>query len=232
MLILDLRAIDTDSPYAGGVKLPRRLAFLRPEAADALHALQAEHGRAVLTDAFRSPESSLQAMTEKRGVQPPGFSLHNFGIAIDVDVESTMKRWKCSYETLLDRFAAHGFWCHRPDRKRGFEDWHFNFLAPAAQAAPYLARRRGGEARTWALAGEARIVDLFGASFVVDARRAQEILAKLGLYRGTVDGILGPRSSAAIQAFQRSWAIRDVSGCLDERTQRVMALVAAEERIV
>jgi len=230
MLILDLRPIDTDSPYAGGVKLPRRLAFLRPEAADALHALQADHGRMVLTDAFRSPEASLQAMTEKRGVQPPGFSLHNFGIAIDVDVTSTMKRWACSYETLLRRLAEFGFFCHRPDLKRGSEDWHFNYFGDAAPK--YLARIRAGEARTWALPGEDRIVDLFGASFVVEPKRAQEILARLGMYQGEIDGIFGPRSRAALQAFQRAWAIRDVSGNLDARTQRVLAVVTAERRIV
>jgi hypothetical protein len=225
-LRLPLRAIDVDSPYAGGVRLPARLAFLRPEAAQAIALVQGLYGRIILTDAFRSPESSLQAMTEKRGVMPPGFSGHNFGLSIDVDVDGTMKRWGCSYAELVERLAEVGFYCHRPDGRRGFEDWHFNWFG--AQAAAYLAQRRAPEARTWALPLESLIVDLYADGFIVSPSEAQTILARLRMYAGEIDGIIGPRSRAAIQAFQRAWAIRDVSGALDTRTQRVMALVGAE----
>jgi hypothetical protein len=50
--------------------------------------------RVVVSDMFRSPEASLSAMQRKSGVQPPSYSRHNYGQAIDLAVSETLKRMK------------------------------------------------------------------------------------------------------------------------------------------
>lgn len=228
MLRLKLRAIHVDDCYPATPELPPKMAQLYPEAANAITALQEHLGqRIVLSDAFRTPESSLQAMGEKRGVAPPGFSGHNFGLAVDVDVEMMLKRLSYPYIALLELMESFGWHCHRRDRARGMEDWHFNFLG--ADAAMLLARAT--KPMSWGAPVEARVVELYGPQLVLTATEAQVILARLRLYQGAPDGVVGPRTRQAISAFQRAWKLPD-DGELNARTQRVLAVVGADRVLV
>lgn len=55
-----------------------------------------------------------------------------------------------------------------------------------------------------------------------DVRQAQEMLNALGYDAGPADGLMGPRTRAAIEAFQRDYG-RQATGTLDDRTLRVLA---------
>src|SRR5690349_9147621 len=105
----------------------------------------------VVSDMFRTAEASLAARAKKAGVQPPSFSHHNYGRAIDLDVGDSIARLRAAEQTFdpgdgdpvtvrdkrgLDLWlAARGWFCFRGDHKTGKskahpadESWHFDFL--------------------------------------------------------------------------------------------------------
>lgn len=52
-------------------------------------------------------------------------------------------------------------------------------------------------------------------------RKAQQVLSELGLYTGAVDGLTGPKTEAAIRAFQSEMDL-DVTGKLDTATMKAI----------
>lgn len=213
---------------AGPGTLPERFRYLWPPAADAFGLLELDTGGLVYSDILRSAEESLAAMQRKAGVQPPGFSGHNFGFSVDVAVDETMKLRSWDYERLSKELEAHGWYCHRRDGVRGYgksESWHFNYLGPGG--GKYLVLARPG---AWAAPLEARVQDVYGTALRLTDAELQACLKKLGMYAGDVDGMVGPLSKQAIGAFQRAWRLPE--GPADDRTRRVLAFVAAERVIV
>ena len=59
----------------------------------------------------------------------------------------------------------------------------------------------------------------------------QRMLAKLGLYTGAIDGLIGERTQLATRAFQRRWGLT-VDGLLGARTRRTLAYIACDRVIV
>ena len=212
----------------GPNSLPRRFRLLHPRAAEGFVALEKDTGGLIYTDILRSAEESLHAMQAKSGVQAPGFSGHNFGFSFDVAVEQTMQAHGWSYVELLSKLKMHGWHCHRRDGEAGYklsEMWHFNFFG--SDAPKYLGYSKLG----WTAPLEHLLQDTYGADFALDAAGVQTCLAKLHMYAGPIDGLLGPLSSQGIKAFQRAWLLT-VNGEADAHTQRVLAFVAAEREIV
>jgi hypothetical protein len=209
--------------------LPERMRFLHPSAAPSF--IKHKLDKIRVSDMFRSAEASLNAMQNKSGVQPPAYSAHTYGLAVDVDVSNTLRanRWK--YPDLLAFMAENQWYCYRRDGARGREDWHFTFLGPDPQAIlaeldprPWLGRR------TWSRAAEMAIQQRYAGKFSMDTRDVQEALIRMRLYHGAVDGKLGPLSMRAIQLFARTWRLpADASA---PRFQRVLSYVSAETAIV
>lgn len=215
-----------DPAYKG--RVPFRARLLALEAAASLMRLEADSGGLVYTDIYRSPDASLLALKTKRGVQPPGFSPHNFGYAIDLDVGAVLRRKGWRFPELEEFMESHGWYCHVRDHDgTKSENWHWNFLA--ARAPVYLMAAERDQPRTWHLPIEHLIVDKHGEDFKLTPQRAQAALKQLGMYDGEIDGIIGPLSKEAIAAFQRAWQIYEKG--LGERTQRVLAVVTAEKAI-
>lgn len=218
-----------DGPDYKG-RVPRRARFLEPDAAASLLKLVAKCPWLVFTDVYRSPEASLAARRSKRGVQPPGFSAHNFGFAFDLDVGACLRGGKLRYAELLEELAAFFWFCHRRDLDQtAAESWHFNYLG---ERAPELLDLTDLDAPgTWSRPVERRIVDEYGASFALSDAGVQRALAGLGMYRGDADGKLGPLSREAVGAFQRAWGLAD-DGVAGPRTRRVIAVVSAQVELV
>lgn len=63
--------------------------------------------------------------------------------------------------------------------------------------------------------------DSGGSSGKSMVRKAQQVLGELGLYTGAVDGLTGPRTKAAIKAFQSQMGL-DVTGKLDIATMQAI----------
>lgn len=209
---------------AGPNTLPDRFRRLEPDAADALLALEQDTGGLIYTDVFRTAEESLAARKRKVGVAAPGWSGHNYGFSVDVAVEETLQLRGWKYADLLAAMEAHGYHGHRRDGVTGYrqmECWHFNYFG--SRAAAFL--QHAGE--SWSAPVEHLIEDTYGEVLKLDVRKAQAALAKLRMYSGDVDGVAGPITRQSVMAFQRAWLLVP-HGELDARTQRVLALVAAE----
>jgi hypothetical protein len=226
MLTLKLEALPADRVKGiykiGGVegRMPARALFLHPAAAPSFLEMT---DRLVCSDIFRTAEASLAAVKANRGAQPPGYSAHNFGLAIDLDVKATMKNIPLANKEQLDFFMeVKGWFCHRRDHTMDSESWHYTFLGVGADVSPRV--------KTIVNYTEARILEVYGKSFSPDDAECQRLLQKLRIYSGEVDGKIGPQSKAAIGVFQRGWGLTE--GPLDAKTRRTLALVAADRAIV
>ena len=202
--------------------LPERARYLHPDAARAFLQANAAYKLRV-SDMLRSAESSLAAMQAGRGAKPPGFSGHNYGLSVDLDVDWMLRRGGAFKDKEhLDEFMnANGWFCHRGDHKLEFECWHYNYF-------PFKYDQSG---KSSASTLEAQIIDLYGPGFKLDAAGAQAALKKLGMYSGAIDGKFGTLSREALRAFARAWNLpeQDVIG---QATARTLAFVAAEQVLV
>jgi len=196
-----------------------RLAYLHPEAAELLSLLERETGGLVYSDMYRDAGGSLEAHRAKSGVQPPGYSAHNYGLAFDLAIDDTLRRLGCSYHELLDRLAAHGWYCYRRDRERGREDWHFNYLGPR----PIFLGAATSVPSTWSHVAEANIISRYPElARRMEPNEIQEALAVLFYYPGIIDGELGPVTTDAAHRFAHAWDT-DPHGTRFERTLRFVA---------
>lgn len=203
-------------------QFPARLSLLEPGAAKAYQTAAKALSMRV-SDMWRSAEDSLKARASKAGVQPPGFSLHNYGLAIDIAVDAVLAATKLTKVELDREMAGHGWYCHRADSKRGSEDWHYNHLGPRSAAERFLLAAKGGNR---APAGEARLMALYGDQLRLTPAETQEALVALKLYTGKVDGILGAKSADGLRQFQTAWQL-PVTGLLDAKTERTLVFVSA-----
>ncbi len=206
-------------------RMPPRALFLEPEAADSFTTQLLD--RAVVSDVLRSAESSLNAVRRGRGAQAPGFSAHNYGKAIDLDVKATMKALGLKTKAELDAWMERrGWYCHRRDHRMDSESWHFNFLGVGYVVSP---RQRSTGADV-----EALIVQRYGADMAPSDAECQAMLASLRMYSGAIDGIVGDLTKEAVRVFQRAWASKRVAetGKLDAATRRTLAFVTASREVV
>lgn len=214
MKLVVVRTPTWKSPYGRNgalVSLPSRMRWLHPIALESLLLLGSG---LIFTDVFRSPAASLEARKRKRGVQKPGHSAHNFGLAVDLDVGRTLsqnatRRWD---KAMLDTEMLKAGWrCYRADHALNKpESWHYSFGADGHGSA----------------AIEQIIQRSYRHHLKLRTKDAQLALASLRLYQGGIDGIIGPQSRAAIEVFQRGWLL-PVTGELDEETQRLLAVASA-----
>lgn len=207
-----------------GTEFPARMSYMLSEAAKAY----AEAAKALslrVSDMFRTAEESLRARAQKAGVQPPGFSAHNYGLAIDIDTDGVLKANKMTKPQLDKAMESYGWFCHRKDGKRGMEDWHYNFFGVGPAAKPWLDACAKSTVRSSGI--EAKIQATFGDQLKLTNEEAQVALAKMKYYSGEIDGIFGGGSKQALMAFQRAWRL-PATGTLDAKTERTLAYVSAE----
>jgi hypothetical protein len=179
-------------------EMPSRALWLAPDAALSYGVMADE---VVVSDMFRSADSSLVARKAGRGAAAPGRSSHNYGRAIDVDIKATMGRLAMRRKVDLDAWlAARGWWCWRGDHELDREAWHY-FYSP--DGVDY----QRGNAVAWWGAELARLHPL-----AWHTARRQTALAYLGIYSGQLDGKAGPLTRQALAAFGRAW------GASDDRT--------------
>lgn len=198
---------------ASKTRFPRRMSYLHPNAAE--HFLSVNHdsgGNIVLSDMYRTAAASLSARypiskwLPRRSIQPPGYSAHNFGLAIDVAVSETLKRMNMTKSEFDFFMADHGWWCHRLDHLRGSEDWHYNYLGIS-----HLHDKRD---RRTAPAVERLIQQLY-------ANEWNNI---------DVDECLDLCAMPDVKMFQRDWYLK-VDGIVGPKTKRLLWLVSEEKKL-
>ncbi len=194
-----------------GAALPARMRYLHPAALAALAPLA---GRLVFSDVYRSPTSSIVALRGKTGVARPGFSAHNFGLAVDLDIGASCWARRGDKAGLDAAMLAAGWRCFRGDHRPKAEAWHYTFGAPQSGSP-----------------GVGQAIDHYYApsTWSLPAPEIQSCLKKLGLYDGEIDGDLGRLSKAAIEVFKRGWMISEPG--VGPTTLRTLAVVSAEIEI-
>ena len=200
--------------------LPERMRRLDAEAAESFRRDLA--GNVVVSDMFRSAEASLWAIENRKGAQPPGWSGHNYGRCIDLDIRATLEHMGLRSKRELDQWMiARGWYCHRRDHRMRHEAWHYN----------YLGKDGGGwlsdEDRRTNAGLQRLLASKYGAAWELTVVETQRALAQLRFYSGAIDGDFGPISQAACKAFQRGWGLSP-DGVPGPLTQRTLAYVTAE----
>jgi hypothetical protein len=205
---------------------PATMSLMHPSAAFAYLATEQHFGQQLrVSDMFRSAVQSLNAMKQKTGVQPPGFSAHNYGFAIDIDVDDCLKRFKLDKRGLDAEMEKNGWFCHRRDSKLASECWHYNYLIDRDTIK--LAGKSPG---LWSAPVEAQMQSVYGSQMGMTVVQIQEALKSIGLYPHTVDGIAGPLTSQAVMAFQRAW-VQPVNGDLNVKLQRLLAYITSTKEL-
>ncbi len=215
-----------------GVKneMPARALFAHPDLALAILRMETDGVRLVYSDIYRSAATSLARRREfeKAGgaqlAKRPGESPHNFGLAVDIDVARAMKELglnKTGLDALLR--ARYGLYCHRFDGKLGAEAWHFNALGPVP--APFLAH---ASPSSTSRAVEAKVQALYGAELRLNRDEQIAALRALGFLKSepTTDKV-----RAAALGFQKAWDLA-ADGVIGEKTQRLLAFLTAEVKVV
>jgi hypothetical protein len=232
MLTLDLKAIPAGKVRGTHVvnrisgKLPLRSLFLHPVTADAFLADLADAVSVI--DMYRSAEVTMMAIASGRGTRPPGYSGHNFGFSIDVDLDATLAELRLDKPGFDAWMSARGWHCEREDGARGLDDHHYDHFGLVEQLALVSATDPIRDV-------EQLIARIYGEALAPDPEESQRLLKKLRHYGGVLDGVIGPVTVEAIRIFQRAWQLdRDPQvqpGALDARTRRTLAFVCGQRRL-
>ncbi len=205
----------------GAVRSP----YLAPEAALAFLAIEKDTDGLVYKELYRDPTATLLARRLSRASQLPGYSCHNYGLSIDLDVKTILQEKKIRYEDLLYIMKKRGWICHRRDGLQDSPGWeHFTYLGEDSEN---LLRSCTMDPTTWQYPGEQLIWNQHGKHFKIGIEDVQALLAKLSFFSGTFTKQHDPYTREAILAFQRAWDLTQ-SGSPDMTLCRVLAYVSAE----
>jgi len=209
----------TSYSYSKSGRLPTRMRYLDFESYQGWLPIRKY---IVVSDMYRSAESSLWAIENRKGALPPGKSGHGFGRSIDLDIKRSMKNLGFKRKRQLDDWmAARGWFCHRSDHRMKHEAWHYNYFGVDTKWSKLALKTR------WrSVVLEKLLKHLYGKQFKLTAKQVQGYLKELKLYGGAIDGKLGPISKQAIKAFQRTWKL-GADGVAGPKTKRVLAFVTA-----
>lgn len=212
-------------PIKGTVRMP----FLAPDAAISLLALEKDTDGLVYTDMWRDPIDSLLAKRANRASQLPGYSGHNYGMSVDLDVISILNTKKIRYEDILHIMKKRGWFCKRRDGDSSLPGAnHFNFLGD--DSGRYLVKCTM-DPITWDIPTELKILELYGSSYQLETKDVQELLTKLRIYHGPITGQRDAYTREAIMAFQRTWDLTE-TGFPDMALCRTIMFITSELELV
>jgi hypothetical protein len=212
------------------LKGPARSRFLAPEACAAFRLLEKDTDGLIYTDLWHDGTQSLLARRTRKTTNLPGYSPHNYGLALDLDLGQVLEQKKISYEDLLYVMKRRGWYSHRRDGKVDEAgSAHFNFLGDG-DVDSYIELATF-DPLSWERPIEKRIYEKHITDFSLSPAQIQSLLKKLGFFHGEVNGDYDIYFREAVMAFQRAWDLPD-SGTPTTAFQRVLAFVAAEITIL
>lgn len=202
--------------------------FLAREAALSLATIEKDTDGLIYRDVWRDAVSSLLARRIRKTSQLPGYSAHNYGLAVDLNIEAILLQKKIQYEDLLWIMKRRGWYCHRRDGVEGQTgSEHFNFLGEGADR--YLARCTQ-DPTTWSAASEIKIWEFYHQDFQLSTKEVQILLSKICFFKAPFTEQRDIYTREAIIAFQRAWDLIQ-SGSPDMTLCRVLAFVTADINI-
>lgn len=195
------------------VLLPERMAHATPDMKAALYGLRKDlrsgAGDLVLSDLFRSYDMQLQAHLDyatgkkKAYSPPPGGSLHEAGRAFDIDLDSVKMALPAFWEVAGHRGIVPII--DKPDPKVP-ECWHFECRGSHQKVKAYYEAGKGSnfDDAYHAMAASAIVAvglphDRFKGC--EDVAYLQSALIRLGRDVGNMDGQVGPKTIAGLQAL-------------------------------
>ena len=196
-----------------GSDLPKRMAHCTPDMLSAVRLvaadLKAAGGELVLSDMYRSYDMQFQAhldyTTGKKSAYspPPGGSMHEAGRAFDLD----LSRIKMKLAQFWKIAAKHGLKPIIDTPSEGAnEAWHFDCRGSHGRVYDYYAAGKADNfSRPYAAMAASAIastgvkVDALGEDPVPGF--IQSGLIRLGQTVGNLDGRMGPKTRAALQAL-------------------------------
>lgn len=201
-------------------KLGEHQLFAHPDLFDSITRLEGAGVRLVFSDIFRSAKASLDAKRAKPHlVMPAGFSAHNFGLAVDIDVQAVCKELGLDKRKLDELLAGFGLYCHRIDHKTLAECWHYNALGDDAK------RWLGAMTTSTAPSVEKKIQALYGDALKLSSEEVSAALRSLGYF----DKETSIRS--AVQRFQEHWDLAP-DGVAGPKTQRLLAYLTCKTEVL
>jgi hypothetical protein len=202
--------------------------FLAREAALSLATIEKDTDGLIYRDMWRDAVSSLLARRMRKTSQLPGYSAHNYGLAVDLDVGAILAQKKILYEDLLWLMKRRGWYCFRRDgaaEQTGSD--HFNFLG---EAADHYLSKCTLDPTTWSAASEIKIWEFYHEDFQISTKDVQLKLAKIGFFNAPFTEQRDIYTREAIMAFQRAWDLIQ-SGSPDMSLCRVLSFVTADINI-
>lgn len=200
--------------------------YLAQDAAEALLLLERDTNGLTYTDLWLDPISYLVQKRLKKEFQLISYNPHNYGLALDLDVETTLKQKKIKYDDLIWLMEKRGWFCHRRDKQENLPgSEHFIYLGE--YHSKYL-EKCSYDPTTWNTSSEVRIWERFSQDFIsVTIKIAETRLAQIGLFYGTKSGQKDLYLRESILAFQRTWDLPQ-TGTIDITFCRALTLVTAD----
>jgi hypothetical protein len=202
--------------------------YLSPEAASSLKLVERDSGGLVYADLWQDGISVLCARRRDPDNPRPGYSSHQFGFGIDIDLRATLEKTRYVYQDLVKLLQDHYWYCYRRDGEPDLPgSEHFDYFGE--HATKYLLKATHDPIK-WPRAAEERIHELHGESFGLSVTQVQQGLAKLSLFSMPVTGDVDNYTREALFAFQRAWRLAE-SGAPDISTCRVLSVLTADLEI-
>lgn len=202
--------------------------FLSRDAALSLETVEKDTDGLIYRDIWRDAVSSLVAKRMRKTGELPGYSAHNYGLAVDLNVEAILSQKKIRYEDLLWIMKRRGWYCFRRDGVEGQSGSdHFNFLG---ESADHYLSKCTLDPTTWGSASEIKIWEFYHSEFQLSTKDVQLKLAKIGFFHAPFTEQRDIYTREAIMAFQRAWDLTQ-SGSPDMTLCRVLSFVTAEVTI-
>ncbi len=200
--------------------------LLAPSAAESLLRLEENTGGIYYKDMWRDAVSSLVARRIKQCAHLPGYSPHNYGIGITIDIDTTLAQKNINYQQLLSILKKEGWVCYRKDEvvnAPGSDQ--FSFLGPTYKQ--YLTKCTL-DPKTWDIPVETFIFERYGVNFQLSTLSVQKLLHKIGMYCLTdFSGTNDLYTREAIMAFQRAWGLTE-NGHIDSTLCRVLVFITMD----
>lgn len=174
--------------YGDPTKLVSRMSWVNAQVVHVLKKIEEEFkGEIVISDFYRKPTESYIARIKKGSmVAPCGLSGHNYGLSMDVAVDTTLKRISMSYSQMVAAFKKLGL---NGIKK---ESWHFNLMF--IEASDYFYGLYNQFSDGFKKHISTHMVSQF-STYVQPVKNIKEIQTILGL---TVDGIPGRQTVMSV----------------------------------
>jgi hypothetical protein len=207
---------------------PAKKKYLAPSAAASLKLVEKESGGLVYSDVWQDSVAVLIASRISQNGPRPGYSSHQFGLGVDLDLTASLDRLKISYPELLKLLEKNFWYCYRRDGEPSLcGSEHFDYFGEKAWRYVFIATN---DHRKWNRAAEERIYELYGDDFKLSVSQVQSGLSELGIYALPVSGELDAYTREALMVFQRAWKLPE-DGTANMSTCRVLSVLTADLEI-